>query len=137
MSRRPAIRFNSYDEKNPLADRDLLGLVEGVKFVRRMQTQMRDAPVTEVWPGPGVKSDLELAAWVRKESWGHHACCTDKMGTDDDPSAVIDSHFRVIGTSHLRVVDASAFPEIPGTFIALPTFMLSERAADVILEDMR
>ena len=134
---RPAIHFNSYDEKNPLGDPDLLGLVEGVKFVRRMQTQMRDTPVTEVWPGPSVKTDLELAGWVRKESWGHHACCTDKMGTADDASAVIDNHFRVIGTSHLRVVDASAFPEIPGTFIALPTFMLSERAADVMLEDMR
>ncbi len=135
--KRPAIRFNSYDEKNPLGDPDLLALVEGVKFVRRMQTQMRDTPVTEVWPGAGVKSDLELASWVRKESWGHHACCTDKMGAQNDPSAVIDSRFRVIGTSHLRVVDASAFPEIPGTFIALPTFMLSERAADVMLEDMR
>lgn len=135
--RRPTIRFNSYDEKNPLGDPDLLALVEGVKFVRRMQTQMRDTPVTEVWPGAGVKSDLELASWVRKESWGHHACCTDKMGAQNDPSAVIDSRFRVIGTSHLRVVDASAFPEIPGTFIALPTFMLSERAADVLLEDMR
>ncbi len=132
---RPTIRFNSYDEKNPLTDPDLSSLVEGVKFVRRMQTLMRDTPVTEVWPGPAVQTDEALAKWVSKESWGHHACCTDKMGTAADPDAVIDGHFRVIGTSHLRVVDASAFPEIPGTFIALPTFMLAERAADVMLED--
>jgi choline dehydrogenase len=50
---------------------------------------------------------------------------------------VVDSHFRVIGTSGLRVVDASVFPEIPGTFIALPTFMMSEKAAFTMLEDMK
>lgn len=134
---RPSIAFNSYDERNPLGDPDLTALVEGVKFVRRMQKYMRDSPVTEVWPGPALQSDADLAKWVRKESWGHHACCTDKMGVREDPSAVIDSRFRVIGAQHLRVVDASAFPEIPGTFIALPTFMLAERAADVMLEDVR
>lgn len=134
---RPAIHFHSFDEKNPLADPDLLSLVEGVKFVRRVQRAMNDTPVKEVWPGPSKQTDLELAAWIRKESWGHHACCTDKMGKPEDPAAVLDSRFRVIGAQRLRVVDASVFPEIPGTFIALPTLMASERAADVILEDNR
>ena len=35
----------------------------------------------------------------------------------------------------LRVVDASVFPRIPGTFIALPTYMVSEKSPDVILAD--
>jgi choline dehydrogenase len=55
------------------------------------------------------------------------------MGRPGDPDAVLDPTFRVQGTSNLRVVDASVFPEIPGTFIATPIFMMSERAADVIL----
>jgi choline dehydrogenase len=59
------------------------------------------------------------------------------MGSDDDPNAVLDSRHRVRGVSGLRVVDASAFPKIPGTFIVLPIYMMSERAADVILEDAR
>ena len=65
------------------------------------------------------------------------------------PAAESDSsllHARMIGglivgaattscaAPGLRVVDASIFPEIPGTFIAMPTFMISEKAADVILE---
>ena len=116
-------------------DPDLLALVEGVKFVRQVQRNLKDVTATEVWPGPAQQTDDQLAGWIRKESWGHHACCTDRMGTDDDADAVLDARFRVIGTQHLRVVDASAFPDIPGTFIALPIFMLSERAADVILED--
>ena len=134
---RPEIHFHSYDERNPLGDPDLLALVEGVKFVRQMQKKMIDTPVTEVWPGPAQQTDAQLAAWVRKESWGHHACCTDRMGMADDQLSVVDSKFRVIGVQRLRVVDASVFPEIPGTFIALPIFMASERAADAILEELR
>jgi choline dehydrogenase-like flavoprotein len=32
-------------------------------------------------------------------------------------------------------VDASVFPKIPGYFILAPIFMVSEKAADTILED--
>ncbi len=134
---RPVIAFNSYDEKDPLRDPDLLALVEGVKVARKIAKEMRalvpSDPVREIWPGPAKSTDDELAAWIRKESWGHHACCTNKMGRADDPTAVVDSEFRVLGTRGLRVVDASVFPEIPGTFIALPTYMIAEKAADAIL----
>lgn len=82
-----------------------------------------------------AQTDQEIAAWIRKEAWGHHACCSDRIGAEDDGDAVLDPRFRVIGAERLRVVDASVFPEIPGTFIALPTYMMSEKAADVILED--
>jgi choline dehydrogenase len=137
---RPLIAFDYFDEKAPLQDPDLLALVDGVKLVRRIQDQMRanvpDDPVKEVWPGADVQSDADLATWIRKETWGHHACCTDKMGLASDPSAVVDARFRVIGARGLRVVDASVFPRIPGTFIALPTYMLAEKAAATILEDL-
>jgi choline dehydrogenase len=59
------------------------------------------------------------------------------MGPDGDPEAVLDSRFRVRGVGGLRVVDASIFPRIPGIFLILPIFMISEKAADVILEDAR
>ena len=138
---RPAIAFNYFDEKAPLGDPDLRALVDGVKLVRRIQDQMRanvtDDPVKEVWPGEGVRTDVDLATWIRKETWGHHACCTDKMGQASDASAVVDPRFRVIGARGLRVVDASVFPRIPGTFIALPTYMLAEKAAATILEDLK
>ncbi|MFO0726352.1 MAG: GMC family oxidoreductase [Myxococcota bacterium] len=137
---RPEIHFNYFDESDPLRDPDLLALVEGVRFVQKIHARTRamyaSEQIEEVWPGNTIgSSDAELAAWIRKETWGHHACCTNKIGADDDPSAVLDAHLRVRGTQGLRVVDASAFPEIPGTFIALPIFMLSERAATLILEE--
>ncbi len=138
---RPEILFRSYDENDLLGDPDLRALVEGVKLVRRIETEMRRLvprdPVKEILPGDERRSDAELATWIARESWGHHACCTSKMGTADDPMAVVDARFRVFGANHLRIVDASVFPVIPGTFIALPTFMIAEKAADVILEDHR
>src|SRR5262249_5111817 len=50
-------------------------------------------------------------------------------------NAVLDSHFQVHGVRGLRVVDASVFPKIPGYFIVTPIFMISEKAADIILAD--
>jgi choline dehydrogenase len=47
--------------------------------------------------------------------------------------AVVDSKFRVRGVTGLRIVDASVFPEIPGLFIVVPIYMMSEKASDVIL----
>ena len=136
---RPRIRFNSYDETDPLADPDLLAMVDGIRLVRRIAeaTRRRDpsTSIEEIWPGDELADERSLAEFVRRESWGHHACCTSPMGMAGDGRAVVDSRFRVIGADGLRVVDASVWPEIPGTFIALPTFMLSEAAAEVMLED--
>jgi choline dehydrogenase-like flavoprotein len=53
----------------------------------------------------------------------------------NDRRAVLDSRFRVHGVRGLRVVDASVFPKIPGYFILAPIFMVSEKAADTLLED--
>jgi choline dehydrogenase len=50
---------------------------------------------------------------------------------------VLDGDFRVRGTKNLRIVDASVFPHIPGTFIVLPIYMISEKAATVIIAEAR
>ena len=52
------------------------------------------------------------------------------------PTAVLDSRFRVRGTEGLRVVDASVFPKIPGYFIVSAIYMVSEKASDVIMQDV-
>jgi choline dehydrogenase len=82
-----------------------------------------------------VQSDEEIAQFAKDEAWGHHACCTAKIGKASDPTSVLDARLRVHGTEGLRVVDASIFPEIPGLFIVMPIYMAAERAADLILED--
>jgi choline dehydrogenase-like flavoprotein len=53
-----------------------------------------------------------------------------------DKEAVLDSSFRVHGVRGLRVVDASIFPTIPGYFISVPIYLVSEKAADTILDEL-
>lgn len=68
----------------------------------------------EVFPGPGVATDEEILATVRKSfNTVYHASATNKMGKEGDAMAVVDSSCRVFGTKRLRVVDASAFPFLP------------------------
>ncbi len=132
----PDIRFRYFEEGG---DEDLAAVVAGVKLARelveRTNQLMLVGTFREVLPGPTVRTDADIAAFVRNEAWGHHACCTAKIGADADPMAVLDARFRVRGTQGLRVVDASVFPDIPGFFLVVPTYMVSEKASDVILED--
>ena len=86
-------------------------------------------------PGPAYDEPDKLREFIRDEAWGHHASCTNKIGSEKDDMAVLDSRFRVRGTENLRVVDASVFPRIPGYFIVSAVYMVSEKAADAIAED--
>jgi choline dehydrogenase len=134
----PSIRFRYFSEGNDTAQDDLRSVVEGVKFVREMNQEIhKKVGVTELLPGPGVDSDAEIASFIQREAWGHHASCTNPIGRAEDPASVLDSRFRVHGTTGLRVVDASVFPRIPGYFIVSAVYMIAEKASDVILEDTR
>jgi choline dehydrogenase len=57
------------------------------------------------------------------------------MGPASDPSAVVDSAFRVHGIRGLRIVDASVFPKIPGMFIVTPIYIISEKASQVLIAE--
>lgn len=88
-------------------------------FKRMRQAFQSDAmaPVTigeEYNPGLQVQSDEDILKFIKDNMmtlW--HPACTCKMGTSDDPLAVVDNESRVLGVSGLRVVDASAFPFLP------------------------
>ena len=98
-------------------------------------SSLTNTTVTELVPGPGYESEEALSQWVRDTSWGHHASCSCAIGAEGDEMAVLDGRFRVRGTSGLRVVDASVLPTIPGFYIQVSVYMVSEKAADVIHAD--
>lgn len=133
----PEINFRYFEEGNDLQGGDLESLVKGVKLARRMTAIASGIHKEEVFPGSDVKTDNDIRTYIKKEAWGHHACGTCKIGPQGDPLAVVDEKFRVHGIKNLRVVDASVFPNIPGLFIVMAIYMISEKASDAILADVK
>lgn len=136
----PQIDFNYFT--SPGSDKDLASMVQALKMSRQALQRYNDdlilklipgSEFEEFFPGPKVQSDDELGQYIKDRTWGHHASCSAPIGADNDPNAVLDSKFRVRGVQGLRVVDASVFPKIPGVFIQAPIFVMSEKAADTIL----
>lgn len=137
----PDIDFNYFvttaDEQDESA-KDLRGIAEGLNFARHIMDSvvpLATGRLEEASPGRHISSPGQINEFIRNEAWGHHASCSCPIGPETDPKSVLDSRFRVRGVGNLRVVDASVFPRIPGFFIAVPIYMISEKASDVILED--
>lgn len=131
----PEITFNYFDTGNGDYESDLHAITEAIGLARDAFSRQL-VPIEEVLPGKDVTTTEEIHDYIKNTAWGHHASCTCPIGTDDDPMAVLDSKFRVRGVSGLRVVDASVYPRIPGTFTAVSTYMVSEKAAEDILNDI-
>ncbi|GJN78699.1 hypothetical protein PLIIFM63780_002208 [Purpureocillium lilacinum] len=132
----PNIVYNYFDTGVGDSAADLQAIREAVT-VARDAFKRQLVPVKEQLPGPEVKSEEQMDTYIKDSAWGHHASSTCPIGRQDDPMAVLDSSFRVYGVRALRVVDASVYPRIPGTFTAVSTYMVGEKAADVILSEMR
>lgn len=131
----PDIVFNYFDTGSGEYRKDLDAIAEAIGLARTA-FKASLTPSREILPGPDVTTRDAVDRYIMDTAWGHHASCTCPIGADGDPMAVLDSSFRVRGVAGLRVVDASVFPRIPGSFTALSTYMVSEKAAEVILEQL-
>ena len=88
----------------------------------------------EANPGIEVNTDDEIDAWVRSNvESAYHPSCTCKMGSENDPMAVVNNKGQVNGIDKLRVVDSSIFPTITNGNLNAPTIMAAEKIADSIL----
>lgn len=132
--RSPAIQPNALS-----APEDIRDVSEGSRLVRRIVAAEPLAGIIEAEREPGntVISDEQILADFRARAGSvFHACGTCAMGSDPRNS-VLDARLRVRGATALRVVDASAFPNVTSGNTNAPVMMLAERAADLILEDNR
>ncbi|HEV3181671.1 MAG TPA: GMC family oxidoreductase N-terminal domain-containing protein [Steroidobacteraceae bacterium] len=130
----PAILPNSLS-----TDADVQDVYEGSRVVRRIASAAALAQVieSEREPGAAMQAEADLLADFRKRAGSvFHASCTCAMGADPRTS-VLDARLRVRGVMGLRVVDASAFPNVTSGNTNAPTMMLAEKAADLILQDSR
>ncbi|MGB6449993.1 MAG: GMC family oxidoreductase N-terminal domain-containing protein [Steroidobacteraceae bacterium] len=125
----PRILFNLLQASE---DRDTLR--EMLQFDRKFfATEPASGLVRqELMPGPGVRSEAELDAHIRRSvATAMHPTSTCAMGVDSQ--AVVDAELKVCGLKGLRVVDASVMPEIVGGNTNAPVIMIAEKAADMIL----
>ena len=119
---------------------EIAQLIQHIRYLRDLllNSNFSKNVFFEDLPGPSVQTDEQLTAYIRKYVWGHHACCTNKMGnTATDPMAVVNSKAQVKGIRNLRICDISIFPKIPGYFPVLPIATACEKIADDIIKRAR
>ncbi len=126
----PSILFNYLQHEQDRQDwRDCIRLTREVL----QQPSLSPFRGNEIQPGMQINSDESIDAWVKANvESAYHPSCSVKLGSDDDPMAVLDSDCRVRGCEGLRVVDSSIFPVITNGNLNAPSMMVAERAADLI-----
>jgi choline dehydrogenase-like flavoprotein len=125
---RPRIVYNFFS-----APSDLPTLREGFRLAREVAYQAALKPFRgeEIDPGPGVRTADEIDAWIRRTAiTAHHPAGTCPMGVGAE--SVLDPELRVRGVEALRVVDASAMPDLVSAHINACVFMIAEKASDMI-----
>ncbi|WP_435101704.1 choline dehydrogenase [Arhodomonas sp. AD133] len=114
-------------------ERDRREMRDAIKLTREIMEQgpLDEFRGAELGPGPDVRSDEAIDAWVRHNGESaYHPSCTCRMG--HDAMAVVDGAARVHGIDNLRVVDASIMPRITSGNLNAPTIMMAEKLADTI-----
>jgi choline dehydrogenase len=111
---------------------------DSIRVTRQLMAQPALAPFRpeEILPGPSVPDDDASLAKAAGDigTTIFHPVGTAKMGTDDDPFAVLDERLRVRGVAGLRVIDASVMPTITSGNTNTPTAMIAHKGAQMILE---
>ena len=130
----PTIVANAFSTNHDVAE-----MLAAVKFLRKLASQPSMAKVIaeELRPGPDCVSDEALIADFRARSGTvYHPSCTCRMGPDM-ASSVVDARLRVHGVEGLRVIDASAFPNLIAGNTNAPAIMVGWKGAEMVLADAR
>lgn len=125
----PAAHFNYLSDP-----RDVHELADGIHRIRELISQKAfdEFRGEELAPGIDVQSAKGIFDYIRATAnTDYHPCGTCKMGHGDD--AVVDDEMRVHGIENLRVVDASAMPDVVSGNLNAPVQIMALKIADKIL----
>ncbi|MBB3661699.1 choline dehydrogenase-like flavoprotein [Prauserella sediminis] len=115
---------------------DMRVMTEGIKLARRIAEQpaMRDWAGTELFPGPDVRTDDEIADYIRRtHNTVYHPAASVPMGAEADKP--LDERLRVKGVHGLRVADASAMPFLVAVNPNITTMAIGEKCSDMLKAD--
>ncbi len=113
-----------------LAGARLVGRLQDTAALRRL---IDGAPRFDL---TRASDDAILADFRARAGTVYHPCGSCRMAPADR-GGVLDARLRVHGIDGLRVIDASAFPNITSANTNAPTIMLAQRAADLMAEETR
>jgi len=87
---------------------------------------------------PNSTSDEDiLDYWKATLNSAWHMTGTAKMGAENDPDAVVEGRFRVIGLDNLRVADMSVLPVLPSAHTQLPAYLTGATCAEVLIKEYK
>lgn len=112
---------------------DIAKLRQGFRIAREIggRPELARFRGDEFQPGIAVDSDAELDAHLRRTSMSvMHPVGTCRMGSDEN--SVVDPQLRVRGVEALRVIDASAFPDLVSAHTNAAVIMMAEKGAAMI-----
>ena len=141
------IKSTAPDDKPSIApyylssDDDRQVAADAIRTTRRLMKQkaLEQYHPEEFLPGPSVGDDDASLAKAAGDigTTIFHPVGTAKMGTANDPMAVVDERLRFYGLHGLRIADASVMPTITSGNTNTPTAMIAEKGAAMILRDAR
>ncbi|XP_061391333.1 glucose dehydrogenase [FAD, quinone]-like [Musca vetustissima] len=104
--------------------------------MRKINARLLDRPIPQCRKYGDMASRPYLECYLRYFTFTiYHQACTAKMGPRSDKTAVVDPRLRVHGIKNLRVADVSIMPNVIAGHPNGPTYMIAEKAADMIKQD--
>lgn len=128
----PSIQPNSLS-----TDEDRITVISGGRLCQKIMASKALQAIVARPTGPDLlKLDDQglLDDFRSRAGTVYHPVSTCRMGSNAETS-VVDNRLKVHGIERLRVVDASAFPNITSGNTNAPTMMLALKGAEIILED--
>ena len=109
--------------------RDLAVMMDGLQRADEMLDHALVAPLL----GSPITDAATTEAVRAQVAHYYHPVGTCAMAGENDPMAVCDERARVRGLPNVLVADASLMPTIPRANTNLPSIMVGERVADLLL----
>lgn len=110
-----------------------------LKALRYLRSAAQTDPIAsiideELLPGPAAESDEDLLKTIKATlRTNYHPSGTAKMGSDDDPMAVLTPDLRVRGVEGLRVMDVSMMPRMISNSFESKACAVADRGVDLMM----
>ena len=131
---KPAMDFRYFLDEDGYDEQTI---VDGLRIARKVAetSPFKEWIDYEIAPGEALTTDEELSTYGRAvHHTVYHPSGTCKMGSADDDLAVVDPTLAVRGLEGLSIADGSIFPSMITPNPMVVTYMIGERAAELVRE---